>query len=382
VDPATLDQDGDGWTPAQGDCCDVPGATCKNPELVNPGAFEYPGNGVDDDCDPTTSDTAATPLCSTAAMFTGLVPEDLLRAMDLCQFADASPATPQDRKWGVINGSARFVLADGTTALPLADAVQVGVLSGFGTYVSPKKGATMAALSSGTARAPTDPGYVHPKNGTVAGQVGNYDGGTQATIQASYLAPHNGVPPSPASCGVACTSACDQAYDSVDLRFSVRVPTNAKSFSYDFKFYSSEFPDYVCQKYNDAFVALLSSTWKPAAGQAPLPADGNIAADALGNPVSVNNGFFQVCFPPLGAPAGTCPSGTLDLIGNGMGGWGSDLRNGGGTDWLTNTAPVVPGETIELQFVLWDAGDHHLDSLVLLDNFRWSVTASAVGVHK
>ena len=114
----------------------------------------------------------------------------------------------------------------------------------------------------------------------------------------------------------------------------------------------------------------------------PLPADGNIAFDANHNPVSVNNGFFQVCFPPAGAPAGTCPSGTLDLVGNGMGGWGNDLTDGGGTEWLTNTAPVVPGETIELQFVVWDAGDHNVDSLVLLDHFRWSVTPSPVGVFK
>jgi hypothetical protein len=97
--------------------------------------------------------------------------------------------------------------------------------------------------------------------------------------------------------------------------------------------------------------------------------------------VSVNNGFFEVCFPSFGAPAGTCPSGTADLEGTGMGGWGSNLKDGGGTEWLINDAPVVPGETMEIQFVTWDAGDHNVDSLVLLDKFRWNVTPSAIGVH-
>jgi hypothetical protein len=387
VDPSTLDQDGDGWTPAQGDCCDVPSASCQDPALVNPGAFEYPGNGVDDDCNPATPDDMAPPSCSAAAMFGGVAAEDLLHAMDLCQFSDDQPATPKDRTWGVINGASSLVLADGTTPLPATDNVQVGVLTQYGTYVAPQKNATMAAISSGTARTPSDPGYVHPQNGTGAGQnTGNYNGGTQVTIQAPYLAPHGGKPPAPASCSAACTTGCDQAFDSVSLRTRIRVPTNAKSFSYQFKFYSAEFPEYLCQKYNDFFVALLKSSWTPDPSanppQQPLPADGNIAFDGQGNPVSVNNGFFQVCFPPFEAPAGTCPSGTLDLVGNGMGGWGSNLKDGGGTDWLTNTAPVVPGETIDLQFVIWDAGDHNVDSLVLLDHFRWSITPSPVGVSK
>ena len=69
-----------------------------------------------------------------------------------------------------------------------------------------------------------------------------------------------------------------------------------------------------------------------------------------------------------------------------MGGWDvggqPNLKDGGGTLWLINDAPVVPGETIEIQWIIWDAGDHNVDSLVLLDKFRWNVTPSPVGVHK
>ncbi|MEO7594044.1 MAG: hypothetical protein ABI134_22720, partial [Byssovorax sp.] len=67
--------------------------------------------------------------------------------------------------------------------------------------------------------------------------------------------------------------------------------------------------------------------------------------------------------------------------GTGMGGWGSNIKDGGGTEWLINDAPVVPGETMEIEFVTWDAGDHNVDSLVLLDKFRWNVTPSSIGVH-
>jgi hypothetical protein len=385
VDPGDLDQDGDGWTPNQGDCCDVPSASCRDPFHVNPGAFEYPGNGVDDDCDPSTPDDAPPPSCSPGPLFGNVAGADLVRAMDLCQTTTESPPLPM-KKWGVI--SADLVLADGVTPLPALDNVQAGVLAAFGPNVAPPKNATMAAISSGTARALGDPGYVHPKDGTAQGQIGNFNGTTQVSIPAQYLAAHGGtVPLAPQCPGTPCSgSICTQAFDSVNLRVRIRVPTNAASFSYAFKFYSSEFPEWVCNRYNDTFITLLQSAWQPdpnaSPPEAPLPADGNIAFDAQGNPVSVNNGFFQVCFPPPGAPPGTCPSGTLGLVGNGMGGWGTDLGNGGGTDWLTNSAPVVPGETIEIQFILWDAGDHNVDSLVLLDHFRWSLTPSPVSVYR
>jgi hypothetical protein len=43
-------------------------------------------------------------------------------------------------------------------------------------------------------------------------------------------------------------SVSDNVNDSVNLKLTIRVPTNARSFSYQFKFYSAEFPEYLCQK--------------------------------------------------------------------------------------------------------------------------------------
>lgn len=381
--PADLDQDGDGWTPNQGDCCDtVIGGNCGDPALVNPGAFEYPGNGVDDDCDPATLDDVPFPDCSGKALATPTTALALVQAMDLCQETTEAPPLA-NKKWGVV--SAELLLAD-RTKNPAPNDLQVGVLSSYGGSVKPLAGTTMAALSSGTARAPNDPGYVHPQNGKKGGQVGNFNAGTQSGGPPDYIAAHGGSFPSPANCSSQCAGqACFTSYDSVNLKARIRVPTNAKSFSYRFKFYSAEYPEFLCRQYNDFFVTLLTSSWMPDPNanppEDPLPTDKNIAFDANKNPVSVNNAFFQVCFPEAGKPAG-CPGGTLELVGTGMGGWDADLTDGGGSVWLTNDAPVVPGETIELEFVTWDAGDHNVDSLVLLDKFRWNITPSALGTHK
>ncbi len=73
---------------------------------------------------------------------------------------------------------------------------------------------------------------------------------------------------------------------------------------------------------------------------------------------------------------GGCTAGTAELSGTGL-----DAVAGGGTTWLVTQAPVVPGETLTLDLVIFDVGDHGYDSLVLLDNFQWSLSTSAVVTH-
>jgi hypothetical protein len=352
------DLDGDGWTACNGDCCETT-IQCSNPAGVNPGAFEFVGNGVDDDCDAGSSDTTAAPLCSTVADFTAVTPLQLAQAMDICQQTTANPPAAQ-RKWGLINASFRLANGSVPSAAQLGNMQnsQSAVLQNYGTGgVVPQRGLTMAGISSGWMRDQNDPGYVNPNGGT--------DFGVSSQPPAAYLAANGGNLPSSAGCSGNCPAGSG-ANDPINLRLELRVPTNAQSFSYQFRFFSSEYWTYSCTPFNDFFLALLGS------GAMGIPADRNISFDAMGNPLSVNNGFYDIC---VQKGCYTCPAGTGQLAGTGM-----QLNNtGGGTVWLQTTAPIVPGETMTLELMVFDVSDNILDSLVLLDAFTWSINPSSVG---
>lgn len=358
MDDDVPDLDGDGWTRCDNDCCETM-QDCADPALVNPGAFEAVGNMVDDDCDPGTSDATAPPACSTSQKFGSISADELAEAMDICQTTTANPPL-SNRKWGLI--SAEFRRANGTNPsgaeLNEIRNCQTAVMTAFGTGgVVPQLGPTMAGLSSGWMRDANDPN-------APAQPSTNFSNASQPP--ASYLSANGGNLPSSSSCFGTCPAGTG-ANDSVNLRLQLRVPTNAQSFAYQFRFFSWEYWDWSCSVYNDFYLALLGSS---ATG---LPADGNISFDANGNPVSVNNSFFQVC-APMGCSM--CPSGTGALAGTGF---DVGAPDGGATEWLQTTAPVVPGETMTLELMIFDVSDNVLDSAVLLDSFEWSVMSSGVG---
>jgi hypothetical protein len=347
-----VDMDGDGYTPAQGDCNDC---TAQ----MNPGAIDWPGNGVDEDCNGVADDTPAN--CDGSLALDSGDPLDGARAIGLCKRS-------VNGSWGLV--SARYGIADNS---PLAgydaEGIGHGILTDFGPNVKPREGKKLLALSSGAARRPSDPGYYPPGNGQ-GFDLTALDTGLDKSYSGS---PPPGFPtPSPA-----CPNANPgQAYDSVSLEVTVKVPTNVKALSYNLDFYTSEYPDFICDDYNDFFVALLSPP-------PPQHADGNISFDAQGNMISVNAGFLQVCKanPSAGksGKAFTCPLGTSQLKGTGFDvtASGQNIGNGAATGWLETTAPVTPGSTIKLRFVIWDSTDANLDSTVLVDNFGWGTAGGA-----
>lgn len=355
-----VDHDGDGYSNTQGDCRDCdPG--------VNPGAYDFPANGQDEDCSGTVDDQVTT--CDTPLAYDSSNADDHARAIELCQFTDAA-ATGANKKWGVINGSAKLVRADGTTAT--GKPLQYGILPNWGTTVAvdpvfnkpinaPRAGAKMAVYSSGTARDAFDTGWINPN-----GQSGSYNSNTFAT-------PPTGFPKNAAGCpnGTA-------AYDSSGLVMQIRVPTNAQSFQYNFSFLSTEYPEWVCTSYNDSFIAVLDSNHPLNLANAGAPNYRNISFDAANNPISVNVGFFSIPGGPYATSnklTGTGFDGTCNNYGNF--GLGNGIC-GGGTDWLQTTAPVLGGETIKVLFNIWDTGDHVWDSTVLIDNWRWSTNPSGI----
>jgi hypothetical protein len=339
------DEDNDGFTTMQGDCndCDA---------NVNPNAIDVPtapGQAViDENCDGT-PDNYMAELCDDMLAVDDADPLSAARAVDLCKMSSG----PND--WGVV--SAQWVLPDGSPPPPLSIPVfdlGHGMLTAFGPNVNVQKGARMLALSSGTARQPNDPGY---------SAVGGFDKG--------YISGHpQGFPKeSPACLGV----ITGEPHDGTGVEIVIRAPSNAHGFSFNFDFYTYEWPGFVCSTFNDFFVALLSP--KP-----PTQMDGNISFDSQGNPVSVNNAFVEVCGcfgnPPNPCYAGTktftCALGNIELIGTGFG-FDTAFEDHGATSWLMTKAPIDPGGEITIRWAVYDSGDGILDSTTLIDNWQWIV---------
>ena len=308
------DYDGDGYA-LKDDCNE-----CNTG--INKGAHDIPGNGIDEDCSGVADDEEIE--CDDDLPQSGSDPFDGAKAIGLCKKAD-----PDGPGWGVV--SAKWVRPDGTS---LNNMVGVGILKQFGVN-APQLGGSMLAISSGAARekAPqtTDKGYSH----------GTPDGYPKE---------------SPACPGV----TTGTARDGVALELKIRVPSNAKSFSYQQNFFTQEYPVFICSQYNDFFVTMLD----------PIPAgleDGNIAFDQDTNPISVNNALLQVC--TSGTHKGKffpCPLGPETLSGTGF-------EGSAATGWLTTSAPVDAGTDITIRFAIWDSGDGRLDSTTLIDDFRFSV---------
>lgn len=317
------DHDGDGLSFKDGDCNDC----AAN---IHPGLFDVSGNGQDEDCSGTPDDGEVD--CDDGLDIKASDPFDAAKAMGLCKTADEEGGA-----WGVIE--AKYVRPDGSKATPNLD---VGALEGFGANNPPQAGKSMFVISTGYARAPGDPGF---------------QSGQSRSKGTSHGAP-DGYPKEFAGCDS--TDPTGDPHDGIGLELKIRVPKNAKSFTYDQNFFTHEYSTYVCTRFNDFYVALLQP-------KLPELADENIAFDSLGNPISVNNGLLQACSP--GDYKGKhfdCPLGLTPLDGTGFEGRGA-------TGWLTTTAPVEGGSIITLRFAIWDSGDGGWDSTALIDNFKWSV---------
>jgi hypothetical protein len=105
---ATTDCDGDGWTVAQGDCCDNT-LGCGNPAQVNPGAVELLNNFVDDNCNGLvdSADVLDVASCDTGLASNSSVAMDYAKALGLCRTTVEVPASQAQKTWGVISAAAR-----------------------------------------------------------------------------------------------------------------------------------------------------------------------------------------------------------------------------------------------------------------------------------
>jgi len=334
------DADMDGFTFMQGDCndCDA---------NVNPNAIEVivddmgmggGGGGMmapaDEDCDGMI-DNVPMP-CDAGLMLASSDALDAARAIELCH-----EATPE-ADWGVV--SSQWVRANGTVAAPTD---QWGIMPEFGPNMPARAGENLFVMSSGKARLPSN-----------GGCGSNICSGTGLGVAPPGFPQDNpSCPPS------------KEINDDVGLELTLKAPSNATGYQFDFDFYSFEFPEWVCDSYNDQFIALVNP--------APMGSiNGNISFDSMNNPVSVNIAFFDVCTYDAFYPQFPCALGPTELSGTGFDIW----DDAGATSWLQTTAPIGPGETFSIRFAIWDTGDDAWDSSVLIDNFEWIANGGTVNV--
>jgi hypothetical protein len=166
-------------------------------------------------------------------------------------------------------------------------------LNGLGPNVKPREGAALAALSSGIARAGRNSLFGTPiPNGCTSDSDAEPCVSPEGARMCTFSTAPTGFPVSSfTTCGNIPQLPNSEAFDGIALELLIRAPTNAKSFAFEFDFYTFEYTQYVCGKYNDEFVALLFSK------SPDVPANHNIAFDSQKNAVCVNNAFLEVCEP-------------------------------------------------------------------------------------
>jgi hypothetical protein len=332
------DADGDGFGSADSGgeflCGPLPGYSfiggdCDdNDPTTFPGAYEFE-DGVDNDCNGIIDDL---PVCDG---FIALDEQDAMvasRAMELCKVAQG----PGD--WGLI--AAAWMRPDGTAPPASNFHIGHGVETGFGP-VATRRGDQLLVLSTGAARQSTSPGYA-------------------PDLSKGYTSGH---PPGyPAEYAVCPGVIGGQPNDGIALQVLLRAPPGAAALAFDFRYYTRDWPNFVCSSFADRLVVQMT----PAPGGSPH--EGLIVFDSQSNPVW--EGSVEACGCVGGPPCAAggyqfaCPLGTAPLA-------GTLYANHGSTGWLAVPIPVTPGQELVIRFSIYDAGDGTLDSAVLIDAFRW-----------
>ncbi|MDC0671577.1 choice-of-anchor L domain-containing protein [Nannocystis radixulma] len=150
------------------------------------------------------------------------------------------------------------------------------------------------------------------------------------------------------------------AEDKLWFSFQVTAPSlangqiaDAHGYSFEFAYFSAEFPEYVGTEYNDIFVV-----W-----QASEDYTGNVLF-IDGRPLTVT-ALWPVDFVGECDDEPGCSGHDEHLEGTGH------ITDGGATGWYKATGGVHPGETFTLTFSVFDMGDSYFDSTAILDNWAW-----------
>jgi hypothetical protein len=329
-----LDQDQDGFTPAQGDCYDFDAS-------VSPNSLEEPDDGVDNDCDGQEDEVGC--ACNPA---TGATLEAMACAAELV----CHPGALQGQGMASPSGD------------DLSGAWQaVNHFGNLNNDLAPRAGASYALLATGPAL---------------------------GTSHSQDLPPYEGAWADP-------YSDSDTCHDVAEWTVTLQAPPNAKGFSIDYVFFSEEYDDYVGTAFNDKFYILMTAP-QSTQGQTKVInftdcrnpwgySDLSGAACPLASGhccyIAINTALSECCWYQ------GCPNGkaTTDIAGTGyscaaLEGFDGD-NYGSSTGWLTTSWPIQPGETFTLTFHVHDTSDGIYDSEVILDNFRWRSNPTQPGTE-
>ena len=140
------------------------------------------------------------------------------------------------------------------------------------------------------------------------------------------------------------------------LKATVNVPVTDNCLSFDFRFLSQEYPQWVGQ-FNDGLIVQLDrNDWTSVSAHGGFTAPGNFAFDSAGQPLSINS-------------TGSLGMTTGGATGTGFASTGTSV--GGGTGLLSARTPVTAGSH-DVYFSIFDQGDNSLDTGALIDNLSTS----------
>jgi hypothetical protein len=236
----------------------------------------------------------------------------------------------------------------------------------YGTYVdpitnepiwSPKEGEQFLMISSGRIGDPDENGII-----TMTSPNSTTNSNPNGPLPAPMVAAHgsnNGAGGTPF---VACdglgdcsdslqgqwTQGGSLARDLLWFQFELEVPGGTHGFTFDFAYFSREFPVFIGGTFNDMFVVWSNS--ESYTGNLCFVDDAPCTVTGLG--VSSAN------------PQQTYTSNAPELAGTGF-------EPNGATAWFEAKASAVPGETLQLTWAVFDMGDTIYDTTVIIDNFGW-----------
>lgn len=255
------------------------------------------------------------------------------------------------------------------------------VAKSYGTYIDPntqkpfwnsREGDKLLLISTGLLPAPNGQGAVIVDDGDVFNDTA-FGGVWDSDVMPPPMSPQKGSPDPMGYTNCDGINDCSNTIydqwilgesdpeDKMWFSFELTAPSiangqtsDAKGYTFDFAYFSAEFPEFVDSPYNDIFVVWQSS--EDYTGNVTFINEQPLTVTALW-PID----FEGECdfFDP------NCVGFDPHLAGTGH------LSEGGATGWYQATGGVKPGETFGLAFAIFDMSDSTYDTTAIIDNWKW-----------